>query len=63
MNIAIIGYGGMGKDIEKIALGKGITVKSIIDPVAKGATHKEINEDSLKEVDVAIDFTQPDTAV
>ena len=63
MNIAIIGYGGMGKDIEKIALGNGITIKSIIDPVAKGATHKEINEESLNGVDVAIDFTQPDVAI
>jgi len=63
MNIAIIGYGGMGKEIERIALDKGITVSSIIDPVAKGATHKEINKESLKGVDVAIDFTTPAVAV
>jgi len=63
MNIAIIGYGGMGKEIEKIAKAKGITIKSIIDPVAQDATHKEINQESLKDVDVAVDFTHPDTAV
>lgn len=63
MNIAIIGYGGMGREIEKIALDKGMTIKSIIDPIAKGATHKEINQESLKGVDVAIEFTQPDIAI
>lgn len=63
MNIAIIGYGGMGREIERIASAKGITVKSIIDPVAKEATHKEISKESLAGVDVAIDFTHPDTAI
>lgn len=63
MNIAIIGYGGMGKDIERIAVSRGLTIKSIIDPVAKGATHKEITKESLNDVNVAIDFTHPDAAV
>src|SRR3989338_7242387 len=63
MNISIIGYGGVGREIERIALAKGIGVKSIIDPVAKEATHKEISKESLKEVDVAIDFTSPSVAV
>ena len=59
MNIAIIGYGNMGHEIGKIAKAKGISVKSIIDPHHKGATHKEINEKSMKGVDVCIDFTIP----
>lgn len=63
MNIAIIGYGKMGHEIEKIAKEKGLAVKSIIDPEAEGAAFKEINKESLKDVDVAIDFTHPDTAV
>lgn len=63
MNIAIIGYGKMGHEIEKVAKEKGITVKSIIDPKAEGATHKEIDEESLESIDVAIDFTHPDTAI
>jgi len=63
MNIAIIGYGGMGKEIERIAVARGITVKSIIDPISKGAMFKEINGESLKDCDVAIEFTQPDCAV
>ncbi len=63
MNIAIIGYGKMGHKIEEIAKEKGVAVKSIIDPVNEGATYKEIDEESLKDVDVAIDFTHPDSAV
>ena len=60
VSIAIIGYGKMGKEIEKAANEKGIEIKSIIDPKADGATAKEIDEYSMEGVDVAIDFTHPD---
>ncbi|MEA2036458.1 MAG: 4-hydroxy-tetrahydrodipicolinate reductase [Nanoarchaeota archaeon] len=63
MNIAIVGYGKMGHIIEKIALDKGIDVISKIDPNAEDATHKEINEESLKDVEVCIEFTAPTIAV
>ncbi|MFH1642002.1 MAG: 4-hydroxy-tetrahydrodipicolinate reductase [Nanoarchaeota archaeon] len=63
MNIAIIGYGAMGKIVEETAVSKGHTIKSIIDPVADGTTHKEINEGSLKDVDVCIEFSVPAVAV
>jgi len=63
MNIAIIGYGKMGKEIENIAKAKGINVLSIIDPVNENAAYKKINEESLKDVDVCIDFTHPDCTI
>ncbi|MBW2979799.1 4-hydroxy-tetrahydrodipicolinate reductase [Candidatus Woesearchaeota archaeon] len=63
MNIAIIGYGKMGHMVEKLAIEKGITIKSIIDPIADGATHKEINGESLNDVDVCIEFSLPEVAV
>ena len=63
MNIAIIGYGRMGQEIEKIARNRGINIQSIIDPNAKNATHGEINEKSMKNVDVCIDFTRPDAVL
>jgi len=63
MNIAIVGYGKMGHIIEKIALDKGINVKAKIDPVAEDATHKEVNEEALQDVDVCIEFSAPDVAV
>jgi len=63
MNIAIIGYGKMGKMIEQVAKSRGISVTSIIDPDNKEATHSEINEDSLKDAGVVVDFTNPDALV
>ena len=63
MNIAIIGYGKIGHEIEKVARRKGFTVKSVIDGTEKSATHKEISEKSMEGVDVCIDFTKPDAAL
>ena len=63
MNIAIIGYGKMGHEIEKAAKARGVTVKSIIDPNDSDACHKEINEKSMSDVDVCIDFTNPSSVM
>ena len=65
LNIAIIGYGKMGRTLESLAHEKGICVKSIIDPFvdAQGKVYNEINEKSLKGVDVCIDFTRPDVLI
>ena len=62
MKIAIVGYGKMGKEIEKIAIARGIDVTRI-DPSDKNADFTEINEKSMKEVDVCIDFTRPDAVI
>ena len=63
MNIAIIGYGKMGHEIEKAARDRGINVVSTIDPDNSSATHKNIDENSLKNADVCIDFTKPNSVV
>lgn len=63
MNIAIIGYGRMGHEIERISRAKGINVATIIDPNEKGASHKKINGASMKNVDVCIDFTNPNAVI
>ncbi len=59
MNIALIGYGKMGKAIEKIALQKDhrIVLKIDLD------NYNEFTADNLKKADVAIEFTTPQTAV
>lgn len=62
MNIAIIGYGKMGHEIEKVAKAKGIAVTTI-DPNNDSANYKEINEESMKDVDVCVDFTHPDSVI
>jgi 4-hydroxy-tetrahydrodipicolinate reductase len=63
MEIAIIGYGRMGKEIERLAPQRGHNVRSIIDPAVEGALFKEITSESLEGVDVAIEFTSPEAAV
>lgn len=55
MNIALLGYGKMGKTIEKLALEKGDTIVAIV------TSSKDLSK--LKEADVAIDFSVPDAAV
>ncbi len=63
MQIAIVGFGGMGQILLELSKGTDLSVASIIDPVAEGATHKEINEESVKGIDVCIDFTAPAVAL
>ena len=58
MNIALIGYGKMGKAIEEIALERGhkILLKIDLDNQA------DLNKENLSKVDVAIEFTGPESA-
>jgi len=58
MRIALIGYGKMGKAIERIAVAKGHEIVLKID---LGNGH-EMTEDNLKKADVAIEFTGPSSA-
>lgn len=58
MKIALIGYGKMGKEIEKIALERGHEILYKFDLVDK----ENFIIDKLKKTDVAIEFTQPDSA-
>ncbi|NVK52159.1 MAG: 4-hydroxy-tetrahydrodipicolinate reductase [Flavobacteriaceae bacterium] len=53
MKIALLGYGRMGKEIEKIALQRGheIVIKT-----------NSTNQHNIKEADVAIDFSVPTAA-
>jgi 4-hydroxy-tetrahydrodipicolinate reductase len=58
MNIALIGYGKMGKTIERLALAAGHSVVLKIDQDNTG----DLNPDRLKGVDVAIEFSRPESA-
>ena len=58
MKTAIIGYGKMGREIERILIERGHTVSLIIDE----ANEADLNEQNLADVDVAIEFTTPATA-
>ncbi len=58
MKIAIIGYGKMGKEIERIALQRNHEI------IFKFDKHNvdEFNTENLKKVDVAIEFSEPKIA-
>ena len=58
MNIALIGYGKMGKAIETIAIERGHTVNLKID-ISNLAQFTTAN---LQQCNVAIEFTGPETA-
>ena len=58
MNIAIVGYGRMGRTIEKIARARGHEISAIIDV----DNQADLEKLSSKDVDVAIEFTLPESA-
>ena len=58
MKIAIIGYGKMGKTIERLALAKS---HEIVLKINDTNLH-ELTVDNLKKADVAIEFTCPESA-
>lgn len=59
MNIALLGYGKMGKAIEQIATQKGHSVVLKIDDQNLDA----LTNKNLQKADVAIEFTMPQSAV
>jgi len=63
MKIALVGYGRMGHLVHKVAEEQAHEVVSIIDPNFSEAPHKEISKDSLKDAEVVIDFTTPDSVL
>lgn len=57
MKIALIGYGKMGREIERLALEQGDTIVSIFD------IDTLPTESGLAEAEVCIDFSVPDAVV
>ncbi len=55
LNIALIGYGKMGREIEAVAVQRG-------HHIAARVAAKEWAAHTFSDVDVAIEFTQPDAA-
>jgi 4-hydroxy-tetrahydrodipicolinate reductase len=58
MNIAIIGYGKMAQEVEKVAIEKNIKVTKIFTE-EENYNGLAITKQSLKNIDVCIDFTTP----
>jgi 4-hydroxy-tetrahydrodipicolinate reductase len=58
MKLALIGYGKMGREIERIALKRGHEIVCIIDV----ENQDDFDSESFKSADVAIEFTHPGVA-
>jgi 4-hydroxy-tetrahydrodipicolinate reductase len=57
MRIALIGYGKMGKEIERIAVRRGHTIVLKVDET----NAKTYSDEELKNAEVAIEFSTPDS--
>jgi 4-hydroxy-tetrahydrodipicolinate reductase len=58
MKIALIGYGRMGREIERAALQQGHTITGIFDV----DNSNNLTREGLADAEVAIEFTRPDAA-
>ncbi len=58
MKIALIGYGKMGRAIERLALAKGYDVPQVFDETNLA----EFTVENLRKTDVAIEFSTPNSA-
>lgn len=59
MKIGLIGYGKMGKEIEKIAIERGHSIPLIIDV----DNPQDCTPENLRTCEVIIEFTRPESAV
>jgi len=59
MNIAILGYGKMGEQVEKVALERKHKIIAYIDNEKDWSKHI----DKLKQADMAIDFSTPEVVI
>ena len=62
MNIALIGYGNMGKEVEKAAVARNVAVKKIFN-IENNLRGIGITPTILDDVDVCIDFSIPSAVV
>src|SRR5258706_15823948 len=61
MNLAIVGYGKMGRLIEQLAPEYGFDVKLVLD-VNNNARFEGMTVENFRAVDAAIEFSTPATA-
>ncbi len=62
MRIALIGYGKMGRLVEAVAQREGWEVRPKLD-IAENPAGAGITRQTMEGVDVAVDFSQPDSVV
>lgn len=60
LNIALIGYGKMGKIVEQVALSRGHQVVAKIDPKGPDC---HLNGKTLEKAEICIDFSHPNSVL
>jgi len=63
MRIAIIGYGSMGREVEKVLLERGHQVAARVDPVQAGADGTHLTEEMARRSDMAIEFSHAEAVL
>lgn len=56
MKVVIVGYGGMGREVERALLDRKHVVVARVDPLSEAADARSLPVDLLKQADVAIEF-------
>ncbi|MCP4012994.1 MAG: 4-hydroxy-tetrahydrodipicolinate reductase, partial [Phycisphaeraceae bacterium] len=59
MRYAIVGFGRMGREVDRLARSRGHQRVALLDP---GETEEQLDPGSLDGADVAFEFTVPDAA-
>ncbi len=62
MKVVIVGYGSMGREVERVLLSRGHQVAARIDPSDPGADAKTLSAETAK-ADAAIEFSTPDVVL
>ncbi len=63
MRVAIVGYGGMGREVEKVLRDRGHEVSARIDPVQKGADAAVLTEKTAGGAQMVIEFSHADAVL
>ena len=63
MNLALVGYGRMGREVEAVAARRGHVVVAVFDPASRGGRMKRrLDPAGLAGAEVAFEFTAPQAA-
>ncbi|HYW85718.1 MAG TPA: 4-hydroxy-tetrahydrodipicolinate reductase [Spirochaetia bacterium] len=63
MRIAIVGYGSMGREVEKVLLERGHQVAARVDPAQPGADGTHLTEEMARRSDMAIEFSHAEAVL
>jgi len=63
MRVAIVGYGSMGREVEKVLRDRGHEISARVDPVQAGADVKAFGDEIANRSDMAIEFSHADAVL